>query len=712
MRCAVLAFVLALLLPSPLALGARAGGLAPAPLDFFGGEPGLRAAGPVLIAEVYYHALRADEYVVLANVAGRDLDLAGWSLTDGEGVLTFPSPAPLPPDAQIVIAQNATAYREDALRTADYQYGGGPATPMVRTATFQLNNDGDEVVLRDAEGATVDVFAYGISPYAGEGWSGPPAAKVGQGLVARRAFAGAWQDTDTAADWDLVRVWSLGQSEFAPATFAFTGRAFAFVSPDAQAGPLLDLLGNATTSLDLSLYTLTNTALGQAIREAVARGVRVRILLEGAPVGGIDSEQWGIVQRLAPTGAQVHFLVDNTSRDIQERYRFAHAKYAILDGRTVLVSTENWGASAFPTWEATGSRGWLVAVEHPPLAAYFTRVFEEDFDARRRDVHPLAEMAVNPTVPRTHAPAARAPRFPPVSISGPFRVLPVIGPDTTLAGETILGALRGAGRSIHAEVFYAHTSWGPFPNLYLEELIAAARRGVEVRILLDASWYNVDEDDPIDNDDTVRYVNGVAAAEGLDLQAKLVDLAAHGLTQLHAKGLVVDGRVVLVSSVNWNRNSPTANREAGLLVENEALAAYFEDVFAWDWKGDVTPPFADAGPDRAVEVGESVAFSGLGSSDDVGIANYSWDFDGDGTWDAWGPEATFAWARTGAFPVRLRVADAWGNAAEDIATVVVRSRPDVPAVPWIPIALTALAVVAILSFALVQRRRKGSNTAR
>jgi phosphatidylserine/phosphatidylglycerophosphate/cardiolipin synthase-like enzyme len=708
MRRAAVAVVLALLLPGLLVNGGHGDSPDPHPLHLFGGrERPLSGSESALVVEVYYHALRADEYVVVANAGTQALDLAGWSITDGEGILTFPAGARASPDARIVIAQNSTAYFEDTLRAANFRYGGGNATAMVTSRSFQLNNAGDEVILRDASAAVVDVLAYGSSSYGAEGWSGPAAAALDAGFVARRGFRTVWTDTNGSADWELVRVWSLGQSEHPTDTFDFVGGITVAVTPDEGFGALSNLLGAAEESIDASLYTFSNVELLGAVLAARSRGVRVRILLEGSPVGGITQDEWNVL-RNATDAIEFHFLVDNTTLDIQGRYRFQHAKYAVIDNRTVLVSTENWGRSAFPAWDATGSRGWLVAVAHPPLAAYFTRVFEEDFDARRRDVYTFDETTFSIVETPPSAPQPRTPRFLAKSVHGPSRVVPVIGPDTTLDDGTILGAIRAAGRSIHVEMFYAHTAWGAFPNPYLDALVTAARRGVEVRLLLDASWFNVDEDDPIDNDDTVLYLNTVAANEGLDLQAKLVDLEVHGFTQLHAKGFVVDGRTVLVSSVNWNRNSPTANREAGLLVENEEVAAYFEDVFAWDWQDDLTPPVADAGPDRTALVGDPVAFSGLGSSDEVAVTNYSWDLDADGAFDAWGPQISRIYIHPGTFTVRLRVSDASNNSGQDTSVVVVRERSAPAPLPGLTIVvLVGVAAAIVVTFLVLRRRRKG-----
>jgi len=704
---AAVAVVLALLLPGLPVDGGRGDAPDAHPLDLFGGDARTLAGGaPALVVEAYYHALRADEYVSVVNDGSASLDLAGWSLTDREGVLTFPLGASASPGEVVVIAQNSTAYFEDTFRVARFHYAGGNVTAMVVSGSFQLNNAGDEVILRDASGAILDVLAYGRSPYAAEGWSGPPALAVNMGFVARRAKATAWIDTNASADWDLVRVRSLGQSEHVAATFDFVGTVRAAVTPDAGTDLLTTLLATAESSIDASLYTLSNAEIGNAILAARDRGVRVRVLLEGAPVGGITRDEWNILGDSAST-IDFHFMVDNSTLDIQERYAFQHAKYAILDNRTVVVSTENWGASAFPPSNRTGSRGWLLAVDHAPLAAYFTRVFEEDFDAGRRDVFTFEEMTCSIVPAPPFNPQPRHPRFLARTFEGSFRVVPVVGPDTTLDEGAILAAFRGATRSIHVEMFYAHTAWGPFPNLYLDELIAAARRGVEVRLLLDASWFNVDDDDPIDNDDTVLYLNTIAANEDLDLAARLVDLEVHGFTQLHTKGFVVDRRTVLVSSVNWNRNSPTANREAGLLVQNEDMAEYFEDVFAWDWKEDLTPPIADAGPDRTGLAGNPVAFSGVGSSDDVAVTNYSWDLDTDGAFDAWGSDVSRIYGHSGTFTVRLRVRDASNNSGEDTSVVVVRERSAPAPLPGLMIVLLFGAAAILGTFLVVRRRRKG-----
>ena len=54
--------------------------------------------------------------------------------------------------------------------------------------------------------------------------------------------------------------------------------------------------------------------------------------------------------------------------------------------------------------------------------------------------------------------------------------------------------------------------------------------------------------------------------------------------------MIVDDQSVLVSSINWNSNSPNFNREAGVIIDHPGVAHYFLDVFEDDWNPTVKSP--------------------------------------------------------------------------------------------------------------------------
>jgi PKD repeat protein len=104
------------------------------------------------------------------------------------------------------------------------------------------------------------------------------------------------------------------------------------------------------------------------------------------------------------------------------------------------------------------------------------------------------------------------------------------------------------------------------------------------------------------------------------------------------------------------------------LAGNEASARFTVDVV------DVSKPRCDAGPDVTINVNETVDFDGSGSSDNVGVTDWTWTFPyGDGVVTLSGPMTNHTFRISGTFVVGLRVQDAAGNAATDTLTVNVRS---------------------------------------
>ena len=85
------------------------------------------------------------------------------------------------------------------------------------------------------------------------------------------------------------------------------------------------------------------------------------------------------------------------------------------------------------------------------------------------------------------------------------------------------------------------------------------------------------------------------------------------------------------------------------------------------------PPVADAGSDRWVYAGDSVSFSGSGSSDPEGDAlTYEWDF-GDGTTGS-GIGITHIYNDANTYTVTLTVNDGWGGIDSDSCIVTVKDK--------------------------------------
>src|SRR2546425_121063 len=321
---------------------------------------------------------------------------------------------------------------------------------------------------------------------------------------------------------------------------------------DAGDLPLLRFLGSAGSTIEVGVYTFQSERIASVLAAAAGRGVRVRVLLDGSPVGGVEEDEHRVVGGLLAAGIDVRWLVGST--DVVKRYRYLHAKYALVDRRAAWIGSENFGTAGFSP-DHEGNRGWSVIVDDADLTGILRNVFETDFDPRRPDSIAAREPVLLPLPP-----AASVVPWSSGSPSRPRSARIVLTPDTTLDPEGILGLFASAKDRLSIDAFYLDEMWGDTPSPFLEAALAAARRGVSVRILLDGSWASVEADSGT-NDDVLERINRRPMDERLPLEVRLLEPRG-SIERLHNKGAVVDGRAVLVSSMNWALGSATDNRAA------------------------------------------------------------------------------------------------------------------------------------------------------
>ncbi|WP_394294988.1 phospholipase D-like domain-containing protein [Haladaptatus paucihalophilus] len=318
------------------------------------------------------------------------------------------------------------------------------------------------------------------------------------------------------------------------------------------------VLRNASHRILLAGYSFTSRRIADVLIAAADRGVDVHVVVDDAPVGGLSTREATVLDDLAAHGVTVEVIGGKLGR-----YDFHHAKYAVADDEAVVL-TENWKPAGVG---GHASRGWGVVVGRD-AATDLREVF-------------VADTSWNDTVSWSKFRAGRS--FTPASPANgsyPTRFRPkrvpvdsvsvLVAPDNAESG--VLSLLRSANESICVQQMTAGGIGQPF----VRATLAAARRGVEVKILLSSAWYVRD-----DNRRVADWLNERADDEGLPLHVKLAD--PDGYEKIHAKGVVVDGRHVVVGSLNWNNHSARENREVAVVLHGDAAGAYYGRVFTADW---------------------------------------------------------------------------------------------------------------------------------
>ncbi len=419
-------------------------------------------------------------------------------------------------------------------------------------------------------------------------------------------------------------------------------------SPTTSLSLTVSAIQSAQQSLYLNIYELSSSDVADALLARIRAGVHVEIIEEGQPVGGVSAAARGIQAQLAQAmrdaGGSDH-LFEMTSHASggthasKRRFHYDHAKYAVIDGKDLLIGSENYSPTGNPESGSKGNRGWEVLIHDASIASEFAQVFTSDSSLSAGD---LVDLTVS-DAPCTGASCSSS-GYPgdgplglaaassdsawlaPLTASAPTAfagttlqasdVVRVTSPDTSLSG--LLALLNSAQKTLDIEQMTFDSNWtkngGQSP--LLTAVIAAARRGVKVRVLLNDEQVFAHPSHPTASKNlaTIDALNQLGRSERLDVSAATADIKKMGVTYIHNKGVLVDGNKTLISSINWDSNAVLNNREAAVVLTSSDVFAHYEALFDSDWQ-------ASAGSQHSAEFSAPVASAETSGVHEISIAS-------------------------------------------------------------------------------------------
>jgi phosphatidylserine/phosphatidylglycerophosphate/cardiolipin synthase-like enzyme len=359
---------------------------------------------------------------------------------------------------------------------------------------------------------------------------------------------------------------------------------------------LLELIDGAQTSIDFAIYGLRGQPrILAALEAAKARGVRIRGIVdrdvEGAnyytdtdamvrALGDVrddrkvdielerEQKQYdrankfeaepsckrpdgfeGFVQCLAYDLGDRCLLATHASReqfgsgdddsDGTAFNKIMHHKFFVADGRHVWTGSTNVSDS-----DAGGYSANLVLVlDSPTIAKWFTREFETMWVDGKHHQQKPKNGELRTTV-------------------GDAEVQLLFSPQDKAVNEGVRPILRRAQKRIDIAVFFlTHKA-------ITKDLIDAHRRGVEVRVILDAT----------------AATNGYTKHELLREVGIPVKVEAWG-GKMHMKSAAIDGEWVIGGSMNWTSAGEWDNDENTLIIRSPELATQYHEFFDRMWTG-------------------------------------------------------------------------------------------------------------------------------
>ncbi len=140
------------------------------------------------------------------------------------------------------------------------------------------------------------------------------------------------------------------------------------------------------------------------------------------------------------------------------------------------------------------------------------------------------------------------------------------------AADVWADMIKSAKKTIDIEMFYIANEKGEPLEKIVSEIKSAAERGVQVRIIIDNSFFQ-------------RYKESADDFTGVkNITVKKIPFKKIGGGVMHAKYFVVDGEDLFIGSQNFDWRALKHIHEMGVRIKHKELAAMFLSIFETDWK--------------------------------------------------------------------------------------------------------------------------------
>jgi cardiolipin synthase len=316
---------------------------------------------------------------------------------------------------------------------------------------------------------------------------------------------------------------------------------------------MLDAIRHAQKTITFETYIYWSGAIGKEFTDALAEraraGVKVHVMLDFMGSIKLDRNQ---IDAMRKAGVQVQRYHKPVWWKLARLNNRTHRKLLIVDGKVGFTGgvgiADKWGGNA---QDENHWRDSHFRVEGP-VVGQMQAVFTDNWTKASGVVLDGEEY------------------FPPLQKVGDSPAQ-MFASSPTGGSESMhlmyLMAITAARHTIDLSSAYFVPD-----ELAVKALVAAARRGVRVRIITPGKI--------IDSD----VVREASRERWGDLLAAGAQIAEFQPTMYHVKALIVDARLVSVGSTNFDNRSFSINDEANLNVLDPAFAKQQAAVFDDDWR--------------------------------------------------------------------------------------------------------------------------------
>lgn len=295
---------------------------------------------------------------------------------------------------------------------------------------------------------------------------------------------------------------------------------------------LVKQINSANSTIDMALYGYTDVSdVTNALKHAIQRGVNVRMVYDINSQGSNFYPNTFNLAKLIPDSK-------SDRGDSQYQSSIMHNKFFIFDKKTVLTGSANISFTDLSGFNSNA----IILINSPEIADLYEQEFEQMYNNKFHNKKLKIEHKEN-------------------ILLGESIVSVYFSPTDKVITEKIIPLINNAHQYIYIPAFLITH------KRFSQALINAKARGVDVRIILDAT----------------NARNQHSTHELLRKNNILVKTENYA-GKMHAKSLIIDDNYIVVGSMNFSKSGENRNDENVLVIENPYLTKYYKNFFNYLWK--------------------------------------------------------------------------------------------------------------------------------
>ena len=300
---------------------------------------------------------------------------------------------------------------------------------------------------------------------------------------------------------------------------------------------LINQINRAQSTIDIAIYGYDRLpAIEKALINAKNRGVKIRLVCDIDAKGNNIYEDTEHIKKIIPD-----YSCDKAPDGIEYPVKYSnsimHDKFYIFDSKTVITGSANLSYTDMSSFNSNS----VIEINSPTVARIYEQEFNQMFNSK---FHQLKDK-----IPMRND-----------IILGDSVLSIYFSPKDDAMNRGILPLINSSKKYIYIPTFLI-TDKG-----MCNALIAAKKRGVDVKVLVDA----------------VNAMGRASKHQLLRDNGILVKTENYA-GKLHSKSMIIDDKYVVIGSMNFSYSGNAKNDENLIIIKNSSAAKFYRKFFEYLW---------------------------------------------------------------------------------------------------------------------------------